>query len=41
MLKKVAAALCMVVVVFSMSGSGFAQGAPKEARVEGRVVRTR
>jgi hypothetical protein len=41
MSKKVAAALCMVVVVFSMSGSGFAQGAPKEVRVEGRVVRSR
>ena len=40
MLKKVAAALCLVVVVFSMSGSGFAQGASKEARVEGRVVRS-
>jgi len=40
MLKKVAAALCMVVVVFSMSGPGLAQGPAKQARVEGRVVRS-
>jgi len=40
MLKKVAAALCMVVVVFSMPSSGLAQVAPKKARVEGRVVRS-
>lgn len=38
MLKKPAALL--FVVVFSMSVAGFAQGAAKEARVEGRVVRT-
>jgi hypothetical protein len=40
MLKKVAALWCMVVLVFSVSAPGFAQGAAKEARVEGRVVRS-
>ncbi|HXZ31587.1 MAG TPA: hypothetical protein VEH30_04850 [Terriglobales bacterium] len=40
MLKKVAAVLFMVVLVFSMSTFGFAQGATKEARVEGRIVRS-
>jgi hypothetical protein len=39
MLKKVAGVLFMVVLVFSMSVPGFAQGAAKEARVEGRIVR--
>jgi hypothetical protein len=40
MLKKVAAVLFMVVLVFSVSTIGFAQGAAKEARVEGRVARS-
>jgi hypothetical protein len=40
MLKKVAAVLFMVVLVFSVSAPGFAQGAAKKARVEGRVVRS-
>jgi hypothetical protein len=40
MLKKVAAVLFMIVLVFSVSAPGFAQGAAKEARVEGRVVRS-
>jgi hypothetical protein len=38
MLKKVAAVLFMVALVFSVSG--FAQGAAKEDRVEGRIVRS-
>ena len=40
MLKKVAGVLFMVVLVFSISAPGFAQGAAKEARVEGRIVRS-
>lgn len=40
MLKKIAAMLTMVVLVFAVSASGFAQGAAKEARVEGRIVRS-
>jgi uncharacterized protein (DUF58 family) len=40
MLKKVVAVLFMVALVFSLSVSGFAQGAAKQARVEGRVVRS-
>lgn len=43
MLKKMAALLFMVVLVFSMSAPGFAKDAKKDAkgetRVEGRVVR--
>jgi hypothetical protein len=38
MLKNVAAVLFMIVLVFSMSKSGFAQGATKDARVEGRIA---
>jgi hypothetical protein len=38
MLKKGAALLSAVVLVFSLSTLGFAQGAAKEARVEGRVA---
>jgi hypothetical protein len=40
MLKKAAALLSMVVLVVSVSVPGFAQGAAKEARVEGPVVRS-
>ena len=40
MLKKIAAVLFMVVLVFSVSVPGFAQGAAKQDRVEGRVVRS-
>ena len=40
MLKNVVAVLFMIVLVFSMSVSGFAQDATKEARVEGRIVRS-
>jgi hypothetical protein len=40
MLKKVAVGLFMVALVFSVSVPGFAQGAAKEARVEGRIVRS-
>ena len=40
MLKKVAAVLFMVVLVFSVSAPGFAQGAAKQVRVEGKVVRS-
>jgi hypothetical protein len=40
MLKKVAAVLFMVALVFSVSVPGFAQGATKESRVEGRIVRS-
>ena len=40
MLKQVAAVLWMVVLVFSMSATGYAQDAAKQARVEGRVVRS-
>jgi hypothetical protein len=40
MLKKLAALLFMVVLVFSTSLPGFTQGAAKEDRVEGRVVRS-
>jgi hypothetical protein len=39
MLKKVAAAMFMFVFVCAVSVSGFAQGAAKETRVEGQVVR--
>lgn len=38
MLKKGAALLSAVVLVFSLSTLGFAQGAAKEARVEGRIA---
>lgn len=40
MLKKMATVLTGVVLVCMMSASGFAQDAPKEARVEGRIVRS-
>jgi hypothetical protein len=40
MLRKAADLLFMVVLVFSMSAPGFAQGDAKPGRVEGRVVRT-
>jgi hypothetical protein len=40
MLKKVAAVLFMVGLVFSLSAPGFAQGEEKKARVEGRIVRS-
>jgi hypothetical protein len=40
MLKKAAALLSMVVLVFSVSVPGFGQGAAKETRVEGPVVRS-
>jgi hypothetical protein len=40
MLKKVAAVLFMVVLVFAVSAPAFAQGAAKEERVEGRIVRS-
>jgi hypothetical protein len=40
MLKKVAAALFMLMLVFLVSAPGFAQGAAKKARVEGQVVRS-
>ena len=40
MLKKVAAVLFMVVLVFSLSALGFAKDAEKQARVEGKVVRS-
>jgi hypothetical protein len=40
MLKKMAALLFMSVLVVSVSGLGFAQGAAKESRVEGKVVRS-
>ncbi len=40
MLKKVAAVLFMVLLVFSVSAPGFAQGAAKKSRVEGQVVRS-
>ena len=40
MLKKVAAALFVVALVFSVSAPGFAKGAAKQARVEGRIVRS-
>lgn len=40
MLKKMATVLTGVVLVCTMSASGFAQGAAKEARVEGRIVRS-
>jgi hypothetical protein len=39
MLKKTAAGLFVLALVFSLSVPGFAQ-APKEARVEGRIVRS-
>jgi hypothetical protein len=38
MLKKGVALLSAVVLVFSLSTLGFAQGAAKEARVEGRIA---
>jgi len=40
MLKKVAAVLFMIALVFSVSALGFAQGTAKESRVEGQVVRS-
>jgi len=40
MLKKVAAVLFMVLLVFSVSAPGFAQGGAKKSRVEGQVVRS-
>ena len=40
MLKKVAAGLSILVLVLSVSVPGFAQGAAKEDRVEGQVVRS-
>jgi hypothetical protein len=40
MLKKVAAVLFMVVLVFWMSATAFAQDKGKETRVEGKVVRS-
>ena len=40
MVKKVAAALFTIVLVFSVSVLGFAGSGTKEARVEGRVVRS-
>jgi hypothetical protein len=40
MLKKLAALLCMGVLMAFLSAPGFAQSATKEARVEGRVVRS-
>ena len=40
MLKKVAAVLFMFVLVVSVSAPGFAQGAAKKSRVEGKVVRS-
>ena len=40
MLKKVTAVLFMFVLVFWVSALGFAQGAAKESRVEGQVMRS-
>lgn len=40
MLKKAAAALFVFALVFSLSAPGFAQGADKQARVEGPIVRS-
>ncbi len=40
MLKKTAAPLFILALVFSFSAPGFAQGAEKEARVEGPIVRS-
>ena len=40
MLRKVAAVLFMFAFIFSVSVIGFAQKAEKEARVEGKVVRS-
>jgi hypothetical protein len=40
MLKNLTAVLFMVVLVFSVSAPGFAQGAAKQDRVEGRIVRS-
>jgi hypothetical protein len=40
MLKKMAAVLFMIVVVFAVSVPGFAKDAAKPARVEGKIVRT-
>jgi hypothetical protein len=40
MFKKVATVLFVVVLVFAVSAPGFAQGAAKEARVEGKIVRS-
>jgi hypothetical protein len=40
MLKKVAGVLFMIALVFLVSAPGFAQGAAKEARVEGKVTRS-
>jgi hypothetical protein len=38
MLKTVAAVLCIVALVFSVSTPGFAQDAAKKGRVEGRIA---
>jgi hypothetical protein len=40
MLKNVAGVLFMAVIVFSVAVPGFAKGAEKEGRVEGKVVRS-
>ena len=40
MLKKTAVVLFMFSLVFSLSVLGFAQGAEKQARAEGRIVRS-
>ncbi len=40
MLKKMAVLSFIAVLVFSLPTTGFAQGAKKEGRVEGRVVRS-
>ncbi|HEV2728720.1 MAG TPA: hypothetical protein VGV15_01700, partial [Terriglobales bacterium] len=38
MLKKVAGVLFIAALVVSVAGPGFAQGAAKQARVEGRIL---
>jgi len=40
MLKKMAAVLFMIVLVFAVSVPGFAKDSAKQARVEGKVVRS-
>ena len=40
MSKKVASALFLMVLAFTLSAPAFARGAAKEARVEGKVVRS-
>jgi len=40
MLKKLAVVFCMVTLVFSLSGTSFAQDKAKQDRVEGRIVRS-